>query len=80
MPSNAIDLGKCDNPNDSEKLMLIKMNDYTLTGFEIAIHEALHACFFDMDEDAVERAGQDISRFLWRLGYRRTKNKKGVRR
>ena len=37
------------------------------------LHESLHACFWDMDEEAVTEAATDISHLLWRLGYRRQK-------
>lgn len=38
---------------------------------DTTIHEALHACDWDKSEKKVERTAKDISRFLWRLGYRR---------
>ena len=34
-------------------------------------HEALHAEFPFLDEDAVTAGGTNIARFLWKLGYRR---------
>ncbi len=37
------------------------------------IHECLHACKYDKDEKFVNKAATDISRLLWRLGYRRKK-------
>lgn len=40
---------------------------------EVFIHEFLHACFWDMDEAAVEESAEDIARALWRLGYRKQK-------
>jgi hypothetical protein len=36
------------------------------------IHEGLHACHPDLDEDSIEQTAHDIGRFLWRRGYRRT--------
>lgn len=39
---------------------------------EVFIHEALHACIWDLDEETVYSTAEDISKFLWRLGYRRT--------
>ena len=35
------------------------------------IHEALHACMSDAGEDAVTETASDITRFLWRLGWRK---------
>ena len=43
----------------------------TRVGLETAVHEALHACCWRSQEQTVERTAKDISRFLWRLGYRR---------
>jgi len=34
------------------------------------IHEALHACFPMIDERIVNTSATDITRFLWKLGYR----------
>lgn len=35
------------------------------------IHEALHASRPELDEVAVHATANDLSRLLWRLGYRR---------
>jgi hypothetical protein len=35
------------------------------------IHEGLHACYWDLEESAVGTAANDISRLLWKKGYRR---------
>lgn len=40
------------------------------------IHEALHACDWNMSEKKVDRISKDIGSFLWRLGYRQTHGKK----
>jgi hypothetical protein len=40
---------------------------------ETAIHEVLHIVNPNWSEDTVERAGREVRRFLWRLGYRRGK-------
>lgn len=37
---------------------------------EVEIHEAMHQAFYDLDESVVLEVGKDISRILWRLGYR----------
>jgi len=36
------------------------------------IHEALHCARPELDEAAVDATARDLSRLLWRLGYRRT--------
>lgn len=38
---------------------------------EVLVHEALHAMNWDATEERVERTAKDVSRFLWRLDYRR---------
>ena len=40
---------------------------------ETAIHESLHACNWKASEDNVTQTAYDIARFLWRLGYRKSK-------
>lgn len=37
---------------------------------EVLLHECLHGCFWDMDEDAIDQAAYDISKVLHRLGAR----------
>lgn len=47
---------------------------YSLNGqeeLEIFIHEMLHGCYWDMDEEAISDAAQGISKALWRMGYRK---------
>lgn len=36
------------------------------------IHEALHACVWDLSEETVARTGRDIARMLWDQGLRFT--------
>ena len=36
------------------------------------IHEGLHACYPDLDDDAVDEAGVSLAAFLWRHGCRAT--------
>jgi hypothetical protein len=43
---------------------------------EVAVHEALHACFPLATETEVDRKAKDISRWLSRLGYRRSQRRK----
>ena len=38
---------------------------------ETAIHEAIHACLWTVDEDTVGDMALDIARFLTRLGFRK---------
>lgn len=38
---------------------------------EVLIHEAIHACHWDLAEEAVDETARDIAVMLWNLGYRR---------
>ena len=40
---------------------------------ETLIHEMLHCCQNDLDEDMVYVTARDITHVLWRLGYRQRK-------
>ena len=42
-----------------------------LRKLEMFLHEPLHACLWDLDEEAVEETARDMARFLWRMGYRK---------
>ncbi len=43
------------------------------TGLDAIMHEALHAANFNAHEETVERVAREVSKLLWRLGYRRIK-------
>lgn len=52
---------------------------YSLNGqeeLEILIHEMLHGCYWDMDEEAITDAAEGISKALWRMGYRKKEPKR----
>lgn len=63
--------GDCDPPDTKNKKLRVY---HGLTGcreLEVNIHEAMHACLWDLDEDAVDETSTDLARYLWRLGYRK---------
>ena len=37
---------------------------------DVVIHEGLHACFWDIDEEAIDQSAQDITRLLVKLGFK----------
>lgn len=37
---------------------------------EVLLHECLHGCFWDLDEDVIDKAALDISRVMYKLGAR----------
>ena len=48
----------------------------SLKGLELldtCIHEALHACFPDLGEDAVDQTSEDIAVWLWAEGWRKAR-------
>ena len=64
-------LGLCEPPTKKKKRILL---DNTIDGLEelrVTLHEAQHACHWDMCEEAVDDSTWDMAKFLWRLGYRK---------
>ena len=39
---------------------------------EVVIHELLHGCHWDLDEQAITETAEDLARVLYRRGYRKT--------
>lgn len=62
--------GLCQAPNQEMPELTIMEGLDTEAGLETVIHEALHACNWAKVEYKVTSTAHDISRFLWRLGYR----------
>lgn len=63
--------GDCDKPNAYRKTIRIHPDLKPEREFDVLIHEMLHACSWDLSEEAVEETASDIARALWRLGYRK---------
>lgn len=61
------------NPTLSMFVRTVNLSEQTI--LNTTIHEALHACNWDKSEKKVNRTANDISRFLWRLGYRKQERK-----
>lgn len=62
--------GMCDAPTTKSKRIRILKNLKDERRLEVEIHEALHACMWDVDEEAIDSSAKAIARILWRLGYR----------
>lgn len=58
-----------DPPDTKGKLLRIPFSGSVLD-LDAQIHGALHACFWDIEEDAVNAAATDIAKYLRRLGWR----------
>lgn len=61
--------GDADPPDSENKTIRIlrELPDDEL--LEVFLHEALHACLHDLDEDAVSETATSLRDFLVRLGY-----------
>lgn len=66
-------LGICDAPTAKAKRIRIKSKLRGEKRLSVLVHELLHACYWDMDEEAIHYAADDIARVLWRVGYRADK-------
>tara|TARA_Y100000401_G_scaffold112129_1_gene111186 strand:+ start:412 stop:696 length:285 start_codon:yes stop_codon:yes gene_type:complete len=64
------DHGRCDHPEKPRKEILINSRLVGRARLEAILHESLHAAAWHWDESAVQDLGADLSRLLWRLGYR----------
>lgn len=60
--------GQC---NRDTRTIQVRQSAKGLAELDTYVHEFLHACFWDLDEEAVTESADAISRFLWRKGYRR---------
>jgi hypothetical protein len=67
------DAGSCDPPDLPGKEILVAMqhNKDPYDELDTYLHEAAHACLWDLSEGAVDEVATSLSKFLWRLGYRR---------
>lgn len=65
-------LGTCDAPHIKGKAIVAPVNNgEKLSDLDTVIHEALHACFWDLSEDAVDTGATCIAKLLWRAGWRK---------
>lgn len=63
--------GECENPEIKDKRLIIpKAKHGPKILLEVAIHEALHACMWDLNEEPIFDSARDIAKFLWKLGFR----------
>lgn len=62
--------GECDPPHAPAKEIWIDERLHGEKRLEILIHEMLHAAFWWLSEESVDRVGKDLARALTRLGYK----------
>lgn len=65
------DWGRCDPPTKRNKAVRINRLAEGRQELYALLHEMMHGCFWDYDEDAIEEASVDISGVLFDLGFRR---------
>lgn len=65
--------GYCTDPKFTNRLIKIHKTLENDDELEILIHEMLHACFWDLDEEVISEVGKDLSKALWKMGYRKKK-------
>jgi len=73
LPKKIRRYGDCDDPRINGKKIRVNITRKDKKGLSALIHESLHACFWDLEELAVDCAAEDIALFLWRLGWRKIK-------
>ena len=68
-------LGLCDPPDESGALIQLEERQTDGELFNSAIHESLHAFFFDKSETSVERCSNTIVTLLKKLGFQIVRKK-----
>lgn len=68
---NGVDLGVTEAPDVPNKRILVRKGLREEKELEILIHEFLHACFWQIDEDEIYTSAKDIARELLRIGWRK---------
>ena len=64
------DRGACDSPDTAGKKIQILSKLKGQERLEVLLHEGLHACLWDLDEEAVGVIAEDLARMVWKeIGY-----------
>ena len=69
--SIADSIGVCDPPTAKNRKIEISTEIKGKKELEVLLHEALHACHWDLDEEAVYESANDIANMLWKCGFRK---------
>jgi hypothetical protein len=70
VPNLGEDRGNIDGPHKTHKAIRIWQGLKDQERLEVLIHEMMHAAGWHLEEEYVEEFADDLSRILWRLGYR----------
>lgn len=66
------DYGRCDDPSRPHKEIRIRAGQSDFELCDTSVHEILHAAAYELlSEEWVAQTATDITKVLWRLGYRR---------
>ena len=66
--------GECDHPEKPKKQIRIRKDLKDRLQLEALIHEMLHACEWNLDEEWIHSTGYELSVVLWKLGWRETED------
>jgi len=66
-------VGWCDTSEKRDRFLMMFPSGISRTreGLDTVVHEAIHACLPRLPERDVVEMANDISSFLWKLGYRK---------
>lgn len=64
-------VGLCESPTKKGKRILVEKGLSEEETLRVVCHEIMHAAYWDLDEEAIDTASEDLARILWKLGYRR---------
>ena len=65
-------LGNCEDPNEPGRVIRIRKGLSEKQTLDTTIHEILHASDWTKSEEWIEAVATDLTKILWRLGYRKT--------
>jgi len=63
--------GDCDGPHIDDRLIRIRARIRGVRLLESFIHEMLHGCLWDLDDEAIHETAEVLAKNLDLLGYRR---------
>jgi len=63
--------GDCNSPRCKNPQIRIQKDIGDRFELDTILHEGLHACLWDLDDEAVDKTAHALSRLLWKWGYRK---------
>ena len=70
-----MDDGECSNPDDANRTIRIRRGLEDKREGEVCAHEIIHAAVWSLDEEIVTMLAENITEFLWRIGWRKVYQK-----